>query len=945
MSVPSVLEYARFHGLATDHTSDTLLEHLHHVPSPTASCSKELDSSLPEPDFTVFANALKDPKLQLNRQETILLAESITDCRPTIHWTEVLPNPNRWRRLKVEQPLLAGDHDLDVAGFSQNAASRLDLQSHLGDIIQLNTTCVEPYEDEWNDIQTAGSLKDVKKTLDLEKVHATREALMCLAEARNGTLSKDERNELLNIEVPLKPQLRSSSPLTMLDEPSPDHSITSPFDTEADSPIEEDVDLDKRLLELEERMEKEGWSTLSSHSAIPVDIVNTPSVKVGNIQTPGELPQLNKDTMRCLITTGATSPQEDIGQGVTTLSTPIKRGSSPKQKPELSIGMENSKRRTNPLSLRDVTSSPSQQALVQSDDDEFKQDSDDDINTEFLKMAEQAYEEMENRLKSETSSLSDVCTKIPVPNLDFTLGRSVDHSYQSDFVALQLHLALQSSPVLADMENDTELEPLAVPPHYMSVNLDEKIEACGTLHELTKPPEGIIRSEQMLWKPPGLRILDENEDSDEEMEEDVGLAATISMPSTPQLPQKRPGYGECSTFSIPAKKQRGTKQEGRASLLAAKCDSSTLLNPFSASSALATFLDLRGSKFKTVKRVCQLSVDEVLDDPIEATQLEKNDPESAPATASVSRLIVECNDQEEPPRILVPATPVLATCPAPNSGLAPPSALEWCRTVVVDMALLQTCRRLLDYLEKQGSGQLTMIYRDLTSPQGHSGTIPSIGPDMILNPRSGLIFTNLQALNQKSLPGQGDSTDLGMVQVKILRLLQDYDQLFVLVTVLGAREGFLQTTSDAIRQFTGFCSSLSTRNDQCVTPVWILSQLPSQTDDSELSSMSWRLIARHAFPTTLPKGDSTGNLETVCLIHDETLWELFLRKAGMNAMAAQVVLGMLHRSNAPMSEAPQSWGLRRLVQMRAEERIDMFSEILGRRMTERMNTMLETQWA
>lgn len=77
------------------------------------------------------------------------------------------------------------------------------------------------------------------------------------------------------------------------------------------------------------------------------------------------------------------------------------------------------------------------------------------------------------------------------------------------------------------------------------------------------------------------------------------------------------------------------------------------------------------------------------------------------------------------------------------------------------------------------------------------------------------------------------------------------------------------------------------------------------------------------------------------MIHDETLWELFLRQAGLNPVAAQVVLATLKRPDAHDFQAEQSWGLRRLVQMKAEERANMFGEMIGRRAVERLSTVLD----
>lgn len=200
MSIPSVLEYARFHGLATDHSSEDLSGYLCHVSRPN-KCVREEDFAFPDPDFTAFANALEEPKLHLSREATILLAESITDPRPKIHWEGILPDPHRWSRLRVEEPLLARDHDLDMAAFRQKPAGFSHPGLLLEDTTQFKTAFDDSYKEEWDDILTGRNLKDVQESLNHEKVHATREALMSLSDARDGPLAEDEREDLLNTVV------------------------------------------------------------------------------------------------------------------------------------------------------------------------------------------------------------------------------------------------------------------------------------------------------------------------------------------------------------------------------------------------------------------------------------------------------------------------------------------------------------------------------------------------------------------------------------------------------------------------------------------------------------------------------------------------------------------------------------------------------------------------
>jgi len=79
------------------------------------------------------------------------------------------------------------------------------------------------------------------------------------------------------------------------------------------------------------------------------------------------------------------------------------------------------------------------------------------------------------------------------------------------------------------------------------------------------------------------------------------------------------------------------------------------------------------------------------------------------------------------------------------------------------------------------------------------------------------------------------------------------------------------------------------------------------------------------------------------LLRDETLWEVFLRKAGINPLAAQLMLGLLKKAEGEVLQAYQNndlWGLRRLVAMSEHERTEIFEGIVGRKTLDGLNSFL-----
>jgi hypothetical protein len=84
------------------------------------------------------------------------------------------------------------------------------------------------------------------------------------------------------------------------------------------------------------------------------------------------------------------------------------------------------------------------------------------------------------------------------------------------------------------------------------------------------------------------------------------------------------------------------------------------------------------------------------------------------------------------------------------------------------------------------------------------------------------------------------------------------------------------------------------------------------------------------------------------LLPVETLWEVFLRRAGMNVFAAQVVLGRLKVPDGELAvggPGGQVYGLPLFVMMGREKRIELFEEVLGgRKVLDRVSEALDVPW-
>lgn len=198
MSRISALEYARSHGLAFDHTADDLWKTISRVP---LTLTKN-ETELPDLDFSLFANELSDSKIQLDRQGGALLAKSTRDPLPGPHaitgWDQFLPERSRVRKLKIEEPLLTGDHETDVRRFRRDASGYLHLSRLLEACVQLGPSPDHDFDDEWNDILCGGYLRKVEREILDEKGCFTKDTLVYLSNALRNAVTEDQLTDALD---------------------------------------------------------------------------------------------------------------------------------------------------------------------------------------------------------------------------------------------------------------------------------------------------------------------------------------------------------------------------------------------------------------------------------------------------------------------------------------------------------------------------------------------------------------------------------------------------------------------------------------------------------------------------------------------------------------------------------------------------------------------------
>lgn len=568
----------------------------------------------------------------------------------------------------------------------------------------------------------------------------------------------------------------------------------------------------------------------------------------------------------------------------------------------------------------------------------------------------------------EAIGVNDAALRVEVPQLS---NANFSHPATTTSKHDMLESALSHQQVQQVSVNPVEemsMTWIPVPKHLMRLDMKESIEHTDVLRHLIAAPENVIRSEQLLWNEPGLRILDDDDgDSEiEEMEEDPSLQLIPRSTLKTSVPAKRsaddgPMASNKRTGSIAPDDRSGyeispdalvDEIESTQDILG--CQQAIQLQPFkigtvseqrqhgpqtipfptttmrpmrtpgpykpkpfkmpyfSASGSVSSFLVLQGKQFKAPSVGIGRESIRDLSDPIEVSQVpldecQASDPDHYTSTTS------------EP--VLVPSTPSQVVLK--QQSPVDIERLQQARTVVIDSALVSN-RPLMALFDNDRQQQLTTIYRDLKGC-----------PDLILSPLTCLIYTNLQALTQTSLPGQSTKN---MLKDKIAQSAATYESLYVMVSTSAQ---VLSSQHDVVADFTFFCSSFQMMEKPVkVIPLWVAVAEAGATRWSEdtIALNTWKLVLREAFRNSKEQLIDQIEHPAPILIQDETVWEVFLCRAGTNPMAAQVILGMLKDTGVQK----EAWGLRRLVRMSSEERLQQFAGLVGRKCIEHLNHVLES---
>ncbi|KAI4847568.1 hypothetical protein E4T45_06719 [Aureobasidium sp. EXF-8846] len=206
-----------------------------------------------------------------------------------------------------------------------------------------------------------------------------------------------------------------------------------------------------------------------------------------------------------------------------------------------------------------------------------------------------------------------------------------------------------------------------------------------------------------------------------------------------------------------------------------------------------------------------------------------------------------------------------------------------------------------------------LIERDLTPPQVlrsmSSHTSEADEADLILAPGHGLMLTELQRLMQKSLPGQ---VTRNVVRERIVQLMRRYEHLIIMVHEdrgTNQQRPLDSHESSELVSLINFCAA----QNHDIQVMYI------PGDESALATWIVASMVRYGFDDA-----------EIQLLSETSSWELFLRKAGMDVFAAQVILFMLKvPESIPASTPEQHYGLPAFIMMSEAERLRRFGTLFG----------------
>lgn len=566
------------------------------------------------------------------------------------------------------------------------------------------------------------------------------------------------------------------------------------------------------------------------------------------------------------------------------------------------------------------------------------------LNLAFQKAAKSVTQEIEQ----ETLLAADAIGRVEVPIVDFSISNppwkifqnTENHTIWSVQKSIIKTVSEPGFSVwLGQKNSESRLKWNPFPPNIAQMVFNEEHFADDSTWKLllkAYEDEKIFDTSNLTWKTLFPKIL--RDDGDDEIEKVSFLGANSHDPSILATQRKiHMGLADNELITISAKKcselpcarvvktvvmlpwesdlattARAASTYAPRKVVDCQAEFGLLMGEtFSTENALDSFLALRGVK----KQKLSNSEFKKFTKP-DQTQLQTRKAEDQDDPIEYARK--HCS-----PGRSINALP----CPKPCVSTIPIN-------VIVSSSLLKN-RFWVKHLESHISG-IKLIERDFAAYNTLSWLPKSVSrspvsssldseADIIVSSTTGIIFTTLQKIKQKSLPGHKAKPPS---RERLMKVSRRYEKLIVLIsdgsvddcpTSLGAND------CSALAEFMGFAAGLDSTT---------IIRFVAGGQNILLRWLNHSIIKYAAVDTKL--------------LEEETHWELFLRRAGMNAFAAQCIGAAVKVPMGGIELQGQQFashsGLAQFVNMTREQRINKFQDICGKTTLERVSDYLDAKW-
>ncbi|KAF2451465.1 hypothetical protein P171DRAFT_401003 [Karstenula rhodostoma CBS 690.94] len=971
---PTVLEYARFHGLCSDFTNE-LPQCYNSVSISDETFDFDLRDPKDAPALTNPAVELTKERLAVSKEAAVLLKSTYSIAAAPLDLLLVANGGRRILSLKQEVPILRTDNELDLLAFgSVMEPNFTDLKIPLEPIDEENDEGLE-----WPSMYFSYPTQCTKRAKS-EKLGVSRETLLFLQEAIRDSHPPEDSEKIKqeallyrkNIAIqPITPPLLPLTPPSTPYVPSSPGNHLELISDDSNSLAAEAKALEEQLMAADAfvRHDSDGSDTMLLDMLDPGEYepslsdVNSPSTKrkASDLRIEGPLtPLMFSESPAKKLKTVAFA--EMLVEYIPNVSS--------RHEVEDGNGLEAHCSRGGDSELPS-TYENGNNILSAEDDYAF-----------FKDIVEPAAKDANWRVENEKLSEADTTRRMPVPQLEFRLPTApwdefarkhpldvseTDIDAQARFLLWVKRNHMRSTTSwhgVSELERTLPLSPF--PYESGKVSMEEQLHGEDVLTKMLADMVvgGIATSFTGMWKRDGLRIFEDGELDEEtltpadlgerkdmdhlirkrqlEMQETDSDHNNLSQPKltapTTIAGTLRPrnnvigshhwrnessvSGGNAAPHTIEIRQKDLQPSSTRRKSVQTRDGEQSLMfgGRFSASSALGNFMALHGMTAKPDamgrdEPASKRPPEPPLPSPVRPAKLARNDKNGL-LEASVQLAL----EPVRRPLDLPPLPEVMPPC-----------------SFVISSTLLQ--RRSL-------SKQIESLYPDaeFVSRDFDSQLAVSQEADLILSPSTGIILTTLQQLKQRALPGQPERSP---VKDRMIALEDMYERLVVLVSEGLNRElekqGFGQCSDhrdkEAITEYEKIAA-------QCNGEV-LLRYVPG--GEQALA----RTIVIEMAQFGLPHGSQ--DIGDIKLLSDQTTWELFLRRAGLNTFAAQVILALLKdpvewpqfSKDTPEfgSNPMQTRGLLTFLFMSAENRVQTLQTILGgSRILRRVSALLDEPW-